>query len=271
MLNMENTNPANNQLPNDGAQGQQPVNPAQPPAGQPNQAPSAGEHNTYPQWDSPNSNGQPAQGQPQAQPAEGQGQQWNGQSANPAGGYNENQQGQGGYNQNQYGQGSNNGNSGFAALLRETAFTPGNLQQQISNMNLLQQLTLGGLGGALLLLIGSFGTWATATSAGFGYSFSVNVSGLQGDGVFTLLLSLIYAAALAIPMFVRMEPKARGYFPFAAICSAGLAALTVLIAFLRALTTTGVGPGWGLILAVIGAAAMLTCAILAFMKAPKIK
>lgn len=120
------------------------------------------------------------------------------------------------------------------------------------------------LGGAGLLLLGSFLPWATVSVKMAGAeAISRTVSGLDGDGTITLVLGI---GALVLTL-LKNPPKAK-LFALIALILAGLAALIGFIDIFRLtknsdadaiMAATGGGlsvtPGIGLILVIIGGAA----------------
>lgn len=117
------------------------------------------------------------------------------------------------------------------------------------------------LGSAAAILLGSVGTWGSVSA----YGAKVSVSGLEGDGVYTLLLSLAAAGVLAAAVFLETSRKVRSILSYVA---AGAGALTALIAILNLANISGAGSeygvdaGWGLFLVLFGGIALTVLSIL---------
>lgn len=113
--------------------------------------------------------------------------------------------------------------------------------------------------GALLLLIGSFGTWV---STGFYEVGGWDVGGIGGPLPFFLSLLMFYSAARSMG-YVKVLRKGLPAFATSAIC--GLSALVASVSFLSDLSSWGDG-GWGIYLVLVGALVSIFAAILAYRK-----
>lgn len=117
-----------------------------------------------------------------------------------------------------------------------------------------------GLVGALLIVVGSMGPWAQARV----FTAEFSVSGLKGDGVITLVLSLTAAVFLGVGGFL---PNLRwAFWPVvAALIAAGVCLLFGLIDTVNIGSKLNSGTelaggsiGWGLVLVLLGSAVAVT-------------
>lgn len=122
-----------------------------------------------------------------------------------------------------------------------------------------KMLAFGAMGAALVMLLGSIGTWATAKSE----YVSISISGLEGgDGVLSLLVALAIGAGMGLCVFMPQTLKVQKIISFVA---GGLAALVLLIALINLGTVSDardvvgaqgtVSLGWGLILLLLASLA----------------
>lgn len=111
-----------------------------------------------------------------------------------------------------------------------------------------------GLVGALLVFIGSMGPWAQARV----FTTEFSISGLEGDGVITLVLSLVAAVFLGLGNFL---PSLRGVFwpVLVASIAAGLClvfglydAVNISSKLNSGTELAGGSVGWGLVLVILG-------------------
>lgn len=122
-----------------------------------------------------------------------------------------------------------------------------------------------GLGGAVLALIGSCGSWISATFFGSTYE----ASGLEGHGKFTLILAIIAAAVLALGAFLPML-RTEIWPPVVGLVAAGLILLFVIITLVEGARAiggsnamgAGIGFGWGFYLLIIAVMILVAGAVI---------
>ncbi|RRD07337.1 hypothetical protein EII34_02300 [Arachnia propionica] len=123
-----------------------------------------------------------------------------------------------------------------------------------------------GLGGALLAIIGSCGTWVSASFLGQ----TLEVSGLDqdGDGRLTLVLAIVAVALLALGAFLPAL-KNQIWPPIVVLVAGVLILLILLINLINGAKVIGdankygasISPGWGVILLLIGTLVFLAGAV----------
>ncbi|MDO5065842.1 MAG: hypothetical protein Q4D96_00990 [Propionibacteriaceae bacterium] len=131
-----------------------------------------------------------------------------------------------------------------------------------------------GLGGAVLALIGSCGTWVSASFLGA----SLEVDGLQGDGKITLVLAIFVIGALAAGAFVPAL-KHQIWPPIIALVAGVIILLILLLNIVNGAKAVGdaakygasISPGWGVILLFIGTLAFLAGAVMQLLQGLKAK
>jgi peptidoglycan/LPS O-acetylase OafA/YrhL len=103
-----------------------------------------------------------------------------------------------------------------------------------------------------LIILGALGPWVTVE--GFA---DVSESGLESDGVITLVLSLIVGGLL---LAYRNRPHPRGVMIGLALCAIGALAIAIIdVLDVTSAELGGIEPsvGWGLWLTLIGSIALL--------------
>lgn len=113
------------------------------------------------------------------------------------------------------------------------------------------------IAGFVLMIIGVFGAWATVNVMGL---VSVSTNGFDHNGTLVFILSLVGLAAIAVYAFSNVNVQ-QVQLLWGLVAVAVIIDVLVLINFIDILTSSGVRPGWGLWLTVIGAAALSVGAI----------
>jgi hypothetical protein len=114
------------------------------------------------------------------------------------------------------------------------------------------------LAGFVLLIIGVLGPWATISVLGF----SESIGGTDGEffGTFVLILSILGLAAVLVYALGNVNIQLTQLL-WGLVILAVVIDLMVIWDFLDVMTMDGIGTGWGLWLALIGAIALSVGAI----------